>query len=249
MSTFVQQIVDAKPSRDVRWLHWDSPCETRPVYHRCKRILDLGLGSALLIVLAPVFLLTALAIKLDSPGPVLFVQDRVGARRRQRNGRMKWQLTTFRFYKFRSMYVDSDSSLHEQMIRSFCQGGKLSHNMDSPNYKISYDSRITRVGRLIRMTSIDELPQLLNVLMGDMSLVGPRPVPIYEVDRYKQPHCARLAALPGITGLWQVKGRGQVPFKRMVAMDIWYARNASLWLDLVLLFQTAPAVLSCRGAR
>ena len=210
----------------------------------CKRTLDAALAAALLVLLAPLMALIALLIRLDSPGPTFFVQKRVGARRRSRNGRVVWEVRHFPFYKFRSMAHNADPSLHRDYIRAFVRG-----RVDGAGaFKLTHDPRITRVGRALRRTSLDELPQLINVLKGDMSLVGPRPVPTYEVAEYQAWHYERLAALPGITGIWQTQGRCQVPFEEMVRMDIDYVRRQSLWLDAQLLLLTIPAVLSGRGA-
>jgi lipopolysaccharide/colanic/teichoic acid biosynthesis glycosyltransferase len=146
------------------------------------------------------------------------------------------------------MVEDADSSLHEAFCKAFVEGRIESLDGDESAFKLARDPRVTRVGRLLRKTSLDELPQLVNVLKGEMSLVGPRPVPTYEVAGYQTWHCERLAALPGITGLWQIKGRGRVTFEEMIRMDIDYVRNRSLWLDIKILVFTIPAVLSGRGA-
>jgi len=204
-----------------------------------------ALAAALLVFLAPLLGCIALLIKLDSPGPVLFVQQRVGSRRRAGNGRILWEIRTFPCYKFRSMVHNADSALHRDYIRAFVRGG----TDGAKEFKLARDPRITRAGRLLRKTSLDELPQLFNVLRGEMSLVGPRPVPTYEVAEYQERHYERLAALPGITGIWQTRGRCQVPFEEMIRMDIDYIRRQSLWLDLKLLLLTIPAILSGRGAR
>ena len=216
-------------------------------YHVCKRLMDLVLGSAFLILFAPLMLLTAILIKLDSPGPAFFVQSRVGSRRRSTRGWDQWDVRIFWCYKFRSMQTCADPSVHVNRVREFVKGQELLPGVKS-KYKLGNDARVTHVGRILRRTSMDELPQLLNVLKGEMSLVGPRPVPTYEVALYKERHYERLAALPGMTGLWQTKGRGVVSFEEMVSMDVEYVRNASLWLDLKCLLLTIPAVLCGRGA-
>jgi lipopolysaccharide/colanic/teichoic acid biosynthesis glycosyltransferase len=218
-------------------------------YH-CRRLLCLVLAALLVIILGPLLLLIAILIKLDSPGPAIYTQERVGSRRRRtRNGRTIWEVRTFTFYKFRSMYRDADPSLHKEYIRQFCDGHAATDGEAGARFKLGNDPRVTRLGRIIRKTSLDELPQLFNVLKGDMSLVGPRPLPTYEVAHYKDAYYERFAALPGITGLWQVRGRGRVPFEEMIRMDIEYARSASLGLDLWLLLFTVPAVISGRGAK
>ena len=146
------------------------------------------------------------------------------------------------------MVRDADSSLHEAYIKDFVEGRAHPSAESGGKYKLTNDPRVTRIGRFLRKFSLDELPQLFNVLKGDMSLVGPRPVPTYEVAGYSPRHHDRFAALPGITGWWQVKGRCQVSFEEMIRMDLDYIHNASLWLDLKILFLTLPAVLSRRGA-
>lgn len=213
-----------------------------------KRAFDMLAASFLVVVLAPVFVLVAVAIKLDSPGPVWFRQQRIGSRPRVRRGFTEWRTETFRIYKFRSMVSDGDESVHESYIESFVHGSAEDSGKDGASFKLVADPRITRVGRILRRASIDELPQLINVLRGEMSLVGPRPVPVYEVAHYEPWHMERFHALPGMTGYWQVHGRGDVPFAEMMRMDIHYARNASMRLDLQLLAMTIPAVVSGRGA-
>lgn len=213
-----------------------------------KRLLDVVIASSMLLLLAPVLLIIALLIKLDDPGPVIFAQDRVGARRRGKGARAAWEIQTFRVYKFRSMVHNADETIHQAYIKAFVNGSAQAAEAGGPKFKLRNDPRITRVGRVLRKTSLDELPQLVNVLKGEMSLVGPRPVPMYEVAEYQDWHRERLAALPGITGLWQVKGRCQVSFEGMIQLDIEYVRRKSLWLDLWLLLLTIPAVLNGRGA-
>ena len=216
-------------------------------YYVSKRLMDLVLGCAFLILFTPLMLLTAILIKLDSPGPAFFVQPRAGSRRRSTGGRDQWDVRIFSCYKFRSMQACANPTVHINRVREFVEGQELLPGVNS-RYKLGNDARVTRVGRILRRTSIDELPQLFNVLKGEMSLVGPRPVPTYEVGLYKERHYERLAALPGMTGLWQTKGRGIVSFEEMVRMDVEYVRNASPWLDLKCLLLTIPAVLCGRGA-
>ena len=207
------------------------------------------LAALLLTFLYLPMLLIAILIKVDTPGPVFFVQERVGTRRRSQGGRTVWEVRTFHVYKFRSMVHNADQSVHQAYIKAFTQGHVEASDVSGAKFKLGNDPRVTRVGRFLRKTSLDELPQLLNVLAGEMSLVGPRPVPTYEAAEYQAWHWERLAALPGITGLWQVMGRGEVPFEDMIRMDIEYVRNRSLWLDLRILLLTIPAVLSRRGAQ
>jgi exopolysaccharide biosynthesis polyprenyl glycosylphosphotransferase len=193
-----------------------------------KRVLDL-LITPLLILLGSVFLgLIALAVKLDSPGPVIYRQRRVG-----KDGR------EFDMLKFRSMIKDADQRLEE--LRDL-------NEADGPLFKMRDDPRLTRVGRWIRRTSFDELPQLINVLRGEMSLVGPRPGTPDEVAEYRPWHRRRLEVFPGMTGMWQVRGRSDVPFDEMCLLDIYYIENWSLLLDLRILVQTLPHVLFGNGA-
>ena len=147
------------------------------------------------------------------------------------------------------MVADADQSIHEEYVRSFVQGRLDAGEKTEATFKLAHDPRVTRVGRILRRTSLDELPQLFNVLKGEMSLVGPRPVPPYEVAQYHESDAERLAALPGITGLWQVQGRGVVPFREMIRMDLEYVRKQTVWLDLKILFATIPVILSGHGAR
>lgn len=217
-------------------------------YPVAKRWFDVTIASTLLIVLSPLLALVAVLIKLDTRGPVFFAQERVGARREtDAKGAVDWEIKPFRMLKFRSMVANADQSLHESHIRAFVSG-TLDLEDEETTIKLHDDPRITRVGKWIRRTSVDELPQLINVVKGEMSLVGPRPVPLYEVEGYQPRHYERLHAIPGITGMWQVEGRGQVTFEEMVGMDIWYVRNASFWVDLKIIAQTIPAVLRGEGA-
>jgi lipopolysaccharide/colanic/teichoic acid biosynthesis glycosyltransferase len=217
------------------------------LYFTVKRTADLILAGLLIVALSPVIAVIALAIKLDSPGPVFFRQERVGSRRRRRGGATRWETRIFWIYKFRSMVQNADQSLHQAHIRAFVQGEIATEGAEQ-NFKLTGDPRVTRVGKILRRTSLDELPQLFNVILGEMSLVGPRPVPTYEVEGYQSAHYERLAAPPGITGLWQVEGRSRVTFNEMVEMDIDYVRRRSLLLDLSILLRTVPAVLAGRGA-
>lgn len=207
-------------------------------YHVAKRVFDLSLAVLLLLITLPVWIGIAVAIKLDSRGPVLFRQMRVG-----RDGRQ------FGVYKFRSMHTNCDDSIHRRYVESFISNGAPSTvEGGKAIFKLRNDRRITRAGRLLRKTSLDELPNLLNVIQGEMSLVGPRPALPYEVERYDLWHLGRLAGLPGITGTWQVYGRSRVNFDQMVRMDINYLHRQSLWLDIKLLVLTVPAVLLGSGA-
>lgn len=197
------------------------------------RMFDIFSTSILLLFIFPFLFLVAIIIKLDSKGPVVFIQQRVGI-----NGRL------FNMFKFRTMYHNVDQSLHKKQIQAYAKG-----NLDlNKGAKLKNDSRITRVGKFLRTFSIDEFPQLFNVIKGDMSLVGPRPVPIYEVEQYDLWHNERLTVLPGVTGLWQISGRSHVSFDEQLRMDIQYVRNRSLKLNIIILLRTIPAVLSRRGA-
>ena len=216
-------------------------------YHFFKRCLDSMVALLMLAFLAPVLLVIAVFIVLESRGSPLFVQERVGSRRVRRYGSTVWEVQTFRLYKFRSMRQSSDPDPHVAHIRAFVEG-RVDAAANGGTFKLSKDARVTRVGQIIRRTSLDELPQLLNVLKGEMSLVGPRPSPVYEVDAYEEWHYRRLEARPGLTGLWQVSGRCELSFEEMVQLDLDYVSRQSLSLDLKILGQTIPAVLAGRGA-
>jgi lipopolysaccharide/colanic/teichoic acid biosynthesis glycosyltransferase len=217
-----------------------------PGYFVGKRALDLAGSAALLVLLAPAIAAIALAIRLDSPGPALYRQERIGGRRRRTPDGDVWEAMRFRIVKFRSMRADVDDTAHRAYVAAFVAGAPP--GAGRVPFKLEGDPRVTRVGALLRRTSADELPQLWCVLAGTMSLVGPRPVPPYEVAAYRPEDCERLAAKAGITGAWQVHGRGRVGFAGMVALDIDYVRHRSLRRDVALLAQTAAVVLSGRGA-
>ncbi|MCC6694680.1 MAG: sugar transferase [Candidatus Hydrogenedentes bacterium] len=193
-----------------------------------KRAMDLAGALAALAVFAPAMIAIAIAIKLTSSGPVFFTQVRGG-----RGGR------PFKLYKFRSMAVDAEARKADLMRFNERSGVA---------FKMTGDPRVTRIGRIIRKTSLDELPQLFNVLVGDMSLVGPRPLPVSEEKDYNSWHWRRLDVKPGLTCIWQVTSRHDHDFDRWVRLDLEYIRKRSFWLDLVLLFKTVPAVLMQRGA-
>ena len=198
--------------------------------HFAKRVLDIVVAGGALVVLSPLLLVVATLIKLTDRGPVLFWQTRVG----------KWG-RTFRFPKFRSMVVNAEA-LRAQLDQTNV------HGADGVTFKMANDPRITRVGRFIRRTSIDELPQLWCVLKGDMSLVGPRPAIPSEVDRYSLDDRRRLEAMPGLTCTWQVSGRSDIPFPEQLRLDVEYIERQSLSEDLRLLLRTVPAVITGRGA-
>jgi exopolysaccharide biosynthesis polyprenyl glycosylphosphotransferase len=199
-----------------------------------KRLSDVIIAAAALTILSPLWLVIALLIKLDSKGPVFYKQERVGM-----DGRI------FLFYKFRSMRTDSDDAKHREYQQRYI-AGKPEANLgdtDQPVYKLAADARVTRVGRVLRRLSLDELPQLFNVLRGDMSVVGPRPPIPYEVEAYDLWHRKRLDMKPGLTGLWQVSGRNRLPFDEMVRLDLYYIENWSLLLDLKIILRTLPVML------
>jgi lipopolysaccharide/colanic/teichoic acid biosynthesis glycosyltransferase len=206
-----------------------------------KRMIDIAGSMLLLSLLSPVFFIIAVAIKLTSRGPILFRQKRIGE-----HG------TPFTFLKFRSMYMNNDSTEHKEYVRRLIAGQAEKKSLDGNSegvFKLTNDPRITPVGRILRRSSLDELPQLINVLRGEMSLVGPRPPLPYEVEMYATWHRRRLLeARPGITGLWQVYGRSRVEFDDMVRLDLRYARNCSPLLDLKILLQTPKAVMNGDGA-
>ena len=194
-----------------------------------KRVLDIVGSLVLILVLSPLLLAIALLIKLTSSGGILYKQQRTG----------RWGLA-FSFYKFRSMYSDADERLRELL--------KTSNEKDGPIFKMKNDPRITPVGRFLRKYSLDELPQLFNVLKGDMSLVGPRPPIPREVEQYKDPEFLRLSVPPGITCLWQICGRSDTTFEEWMALDTLYVQHMSIWLDLKILIKTPTAVLRGEGA-
>ena len=193
-----------------------------------KRALDIAMSGGALLVLSPLLLGAAAAVKLTSPGPVLFRQIRVG-----RDGQ------PFAMFKFRSMYLDAEARRAELLAQS---------DLSGVCFKARHDPRVTPVGRLLRRFSIDELPQVVNVLRGDMAIVGPRPALPSEVAAYPARALGRLAVKPGITGVWQVSGRADIGFDKMGDMDLAYTRSHSLMLDVLLIALTFRAVLSGRGA-
>ena len=210
----------------LRMLVWHITIRTSQAF---KRLMDIILSIIAIIAGSPVFLITALLVKLTSPGPIIFWQVRVG-----RYGRH------FKFYKFRSMYIDAEARKAELL--------KHNESGDGVIFKMKRDPRITPVGRFIRKFSIDELPQLFNVLLGDMSLVGPRPPLPSEVRTYSLEDRKRLNITPGITCIWQVSGRSELPFSKQIALDKEYISSRSAWKDFLILLKTIPAILTGRGA-
>jgi lipopolysaccharide/colanic/teichoic acid biosynthesis glycosyltransferase len=223
--------------RVLRSLHRSPGAQVRSAL---KRALDIAGSGLLLALLSPIFLLIAVLVKLKSPGPVFFRQSRVGE-----HGQ------SFTMLKFRTMRVNNDHAIHKQFVSQLINGSSPTggdSGKEAP-FKIVNDPRVTSIGRLLRKTSLDELPQLWNVLRGEMSLVGPRPPLAYEVEQYKSWHYRRvLEAKPGITGLWQVNGRSRTTFDDMVRLDLRYAKNPSAWADIKILLATPRAVISGKGA-
>jgi len=200
-----------------------------------KRILDVVISLTAIFILLPLFVFIAIGIKLSSKGPVIYKQVRVG-----KNGKL------FNFYKFRSMHVDNGDEEHKKFVKKFIKAGR--QGMNKAVFKITDDSRIFDLGKFIRKLSIDEFPQLFNVLKGDMALVGPRPCLPYEWEEYDNWHKNRIKILPGCTGLWQALGRSSVTFEEMVILDLYYISNMTLWLDFMIILKTVPAMLSGEGA-
>jgi lipopolysaccharide/colanic/teichoic acid biosynthesis glycosyltransferase len=201
-----------------------------PEYQRImKRVIDIAIAIAALMVSWPLFVVIALAIKLDSQGPIFFCQQRVGYRQRR-----------FTCYKFRTMRVGNNEGIHKNFIDQLMTQKKKG---DGAIYKMTNDPRITHVGRILRKFSIDELPQIFNVLEGQMSIVGPRPAIDYELPYHDENMLRRFTVMPGITGLWQIGSRYSVDYKQMVAMDLDYVDHWSLWLDFKIIFKTVPVVL------
>jgi lipopolysaccharide/colanic/teichoic acid biosynthesis glycosyltransferase len=207
-------------------------------YDALKRVLDV-IGSVLLLVaLSPLVALIAVLVKLGSPGPVFFRQQRIG-----------YMMKPFTMLKFRTMHVDADPKVHQEFVSQFIRASLNLDDFATSVFKLTRDPRVTPIGRLLRKTSLDELPQIWNVLRGEMSLIGPRPPLPYEFVEYKPWHRRRLLeARPGITGLWQVAGRSRTTFDEMVRLDLHYARRRSLWMDVRIFLATPAAVISGKGA-
>ena len=212
--------------RSLRLMAWKFTVQAS---YAMKRILDISVSALAMVVLSPLFLLIALAVKMSSPGPVIFSQIRVG-----RYGRH------FKFYKFRSMRQDAEALKASLAAKNESTDGVI--------FKMKEDPRNTKVGRFLRRTSMDELPQLWNVFIGDMSLVGPRPPVPSEVQEYTLEDRKRLDVIPGITCLWQIKGRSEIPFNEQVRLDKEYILTPGVWKDLVILLKTIPAIIGGKGA-
>jgi len=201
---------------------------TFPFWAACKRLIDLAGAGFGLLLLSPLFLVVAIAVRLDSRGPVFFRQERLGQ-----------EQTPFRVWKFRTMQTGASDAMHRQYIADLAAGTAPSEGLK----KLTADPRVTRVGRVLRAASIDELPQLINVFVGEMSLVGPRPALDYELQHYRPAHFARFDVKPGMTGLWQVSGRAELGFNEMLDLDAQYAHECGPMLDLRILFKTPGALL------
>jgi lipopolysaccharide/colanic/teichoic acid biosynthesis glycosyltransferase len=224
---------------------WDTRKTSRPaaveqpVRRRVgKRLFDLVVASLTLVLLAPLLLAVAVLVRATSPGGALFRQTRVG-----HNGR------PFVLYKFRTMYAGCPDAIHREYVRRLLEEDRPPTGGCSGLYKLDRDPRITRIGGLLRRTSIDELPQLLNVIRGDMSLVGPRPALAYEAEMFGSTHARRFLVPPGLTGLWQVSGRNSLTMREGLVLDLEYVDRQSFAFDLKILLKTVPAVLTTSGAR
>lgn len=242
----------------------------RRVYYAVKRVMDVLFATLLLIALSPVMVVVGIAILIYSPGPVLFVQERVGAKRRIQGGLVVWEPVIFRCFKFRTMKKNADPAVHKQYVQALIkkdqqemrlakerargqhviapQAQSAVQAVATEPRKLTEDDRIIRPGHIVRKLSLDELPQLFNVLRGDMSLIGPRPAIPYEVEVYKPWHKLRLQAQPGISGLQQVKARSTRDFDEQVKFDIEYIEHQSLWLDTKIAILTPWAIIFGRGA-
>jgi lipopolysaccharide/colanic/teichoic acid biosynthesis glycosyltransferase len=239
---FPDQSVNEPDSPDCAMFYPDLPgrADSSSAARFVKRLMDVLGSLAAVVLLSPIFVCLAILIKATSRGPVLYCQKRVGMYGK-----------TFRMLKLRSMYADNDPLIHQQYVARLIAGGD---DLQQPTgkgtaFKLTNDPRVTPVGAFLRKSSLDELPQFINVFLGHMSLVGPRPPVPYEYERYRTWHKSRVVEVkPGLTGLWQVAGRSKTTFDEMVRMDLKYARVWSLWLDLKILLQTPLAVVSGDGA-
>lgn len=222
------------------------------LYFFIKRLLDFFIAGILLIVLSPLMFLISLLIKFDSKGPIIFKQERIRPRPHDNGTEEPPAIETFTFLKFRTMYQNVTSDPHRAFLQALIQNDhkRMTETQcnDTRTRKLTDDQRVTRLGRFLRKSSMDELPQLWNVFKGDMCLVGPRPPIPYEVEMYEPWHRRRLTVKPGLTGLWQVAARSSAGFDEMVRMDIWYIDHQSFWLDLKILLKTPLAALSMEGA-
>lgn len=224
----------------------------RAFYYMTKRITDVLMAGTMLLLLLPLMALIGIAIFIYSPGPIFFKQERVGARRIRRGREYYWKRENFHFYKFRTMKTNVDSFIHKSYVQALIQNDQLKmaeiQGQDTNLRKLVNDPRIIRPGKFLRKFSLDELPQLWNVLRGDMSMIGPRPAIPYELEVYKLWHFQRLEAQPGITGLQQVTARCIADFDEQVKLDIQYVKSQSFWLDVKIALMTPLAIVSGRGA-
>lgn len=224
----------------------------RTGYYLSKRILDFCVALVLLVLLSPVMILIAVLIFIYSPGPVFFVQERVGAKRHFKNQEVYWKKVNFGCVKFRTMKLNADSAIHQAYVKALIENNEEQmaalQSQTTKVHKLVKDARIIRPGHFLRKLSLDELPQLWNVLRGEMSLVGPRPAIPYEVDMYKPWHLRRLEAQPGITGLQQITARCTAEFDQQVKLDIEYVEKQSFFLDLIIILKTPLVVFSTKGA-
>ena len=248
---------------------WPPITADRRAYYAIKRVMDLLVATVLLVLASPIMLVVAIAIVVYSPGPIFFIQERVGAKRNTKGKSTTWEPVTFRCFKFRTMKQNADPSVHRQYVQALitqneeqmaaakekARGQRDTARQTSARQgagneprKLTDDTRIIRPGHIIRKLSLDELPQLFNVLRGDMSLIGPRPAIPYELEVYKPWHKLRLQAQPGITGLQQVKARSTRDFDEQVKFDIEYIEHQSLRLDLEIALQTPLAIIFGKGA-
>jgi lipopolysaccharide/colanic/teichoic acid biosynthesis glycosyltransferase len=234
-----EETLDRSP--DLRVADLVTPVRESRLEAAARRVVDIAVAVPLLLILSPVLAGLALWIRLESPGPPLFRQRRIG-----RGGR------SFVLYKFRSMRAQADPTRHRDYVVALIRDGAGEAQADAASqeglYKLVVDPRVTRAGRILRRWSLDELPQLINVVRGDMSIVGPRPVIPYEVEQYPDWYMERFAVKPGMTGLWQVSGRNERTYEEMVRLDVEYARTRTLRLDLTIMLKTVKVVLSRQGA-
>jgi len=226
----------------------------RVPYYIAKRLLDILISLTLLILLSPLLLLIAIAIRLDSPGSPIFSQTRVGCKLRWKGFSYTKEIVPFMFYKFRSMYYKSDETIHKEFTKAYLKNdlSGMAQLQQGPveegnEFKLNHDNRITKVGKILRNTSLDELPQLWNVLKGDMSMVGPRPDLPYVVELYEPWHMQRLSTIQGLTGLWQVTARNSCSFDVLIQTDLDYINNQSIWLDIKIILKTPFAVFDQKG--
>ncbi|MGD8457119.1 MAG: sugar transferase [Anaerolineales bacterium] len=220
-------------------------------YYTAKRLTDIICSILLLPFLLPLMLVVAAIVFISSPGPIFFVQERVGVKKRQYKNHLYWKKENYWNYKFRTMAINADTSIHQAYMKALIENNEEAmaalQGKETDSRKLVNDTRVISAGKFLRKFSLDELPQFFNVLRGDMSLVGPRPAIPYEVEMYHPWHFRRLETLPGITGLQQVKARS-IDFDEQVCLDIEYIDKQSLWLDIRIMWRTIWAVLSTKGA-